>query len=162
MATGRGYTVSSGLVAGTTATQTPIMFATAASTVSADIVGIRVSCPAGGTATTYPSGASVKFTLAKTTGGAGTASVTPRATNNIDIAANSLWYNGWSTAPTIGNVIWEHNLPFSAGSDWGELFAPGLERRLGGTGSADQLAVYVTPSSAGTLTDFEVGLDFIE
>jgi hypothetical protein len=162
MAQGRGYTVSSGLVPGTTTTQTPIIFATASSTVSADIVGIRVSCPAGGTAPTYPSNASVKFTLAKTTGGAGTATTIPRATNNTDIAANSAWYTGWSTAPTVGNIIWEHNLPFSAGADWGEIFAPGLERRLGGTGSADQLAVFVTPSAVAVATDFEVGIDFIE
>ena len=161
MAQGRGYTVTSGLIVGTATTQIPILFATASSTVSADILGIRASC-ASGTAPTFPPSASVKLTLAKTTGGTGTSTVTPHPTNNIDIAANSLWYTTWSAAPAIGNIIWEQNVAFAAGSNWGELFSPGLERRLGGTGAADQIAVFVAPSASSTLTDFEFGLDFIE
>jgi hypothetical protein len=161
MAQGRGYTVSSGLVAVTATTQTAILFATAGATVSADAIGIRMSCPAG-TTPTYPANASAKFTLAKTTAGVGTTAVTPGKTNNLDIAANSLWYTAWSTAPTIGQILYEHNLALAAGADWGEVFPANLERRLGGTGSADQWAVYVTLSAASTATDFEVGLDFIE
>ncbi len=161
MAQGRGYSVSSGLVAVTSATQTPILFATAGATVSADALAIRVSCPAG-SSPTFPSNASVKFTLAKTTSGVGTTAVTPRPANGIDIAANSLWYTAWSTAPSIGNILWEHNVAFAAGADWGEVWPAGLERRLGGTGSADQWAVFVTLSAASTATDFEVGIDFVE
>lgn len=161
MAQGRGYTVSSGLVAVTATTQTAILFATAGSTVSADVLAIRPSVAAGSSAV-FPSSASVKFTLAKTTAGVGTTAVTPSPTNNTDIAANSLWYTAWSTGPTIGRILWEQSLPFSAGVPWGEVFAPGLERRLGGTGSADQWALFVTLSATSTATDFEFGLDFIE
>lgn len=161
MAQGRGYSVSSGLVAVTSTTQTALLFATAASTVSADALAIRLACPAG-SSPTFPSNASVKFTLAKTTGGVGTTTVTPRPTNGLDIAANSLWYTAWSTAPTIGNILWEHSVSFSAGSNWGEVFPSGLERRLGGTGSTDQWAVFVTLSATSTATDFEAGIDFIE
>ena len=161
MAAGRGYSVASGLVAVTSTSQTPILFATAGSTVSADVIGIRVSCPAG-SSPTFPSNASVKFTLAKTTSGVGTSTVTPRPVNGLDIAANSLWYTAWSTAPSIGNIIWEHNTSFSAGANWGEVFPSGLERRLGGTGGSDQWALFVTLSATSTATDFEVGLDFVE
>ena len=161
MAQGRGYSVSSGLVAVTATTQTAILFATAGTTVSADALAIRVSCPAG-SSPTFPSSASVKFTLAKTTSGVGTTGVTPRITNGIDIAAQTAWFSAWSTPPTIGNILWEHNLAFAAGADWGEVFPSGLERRLGGTGSTDQWAVYVTLSATSTATDFEVGVDFIE
>src|SRR5579859_762298 len=161
MAAGRGYSVASGLVAVTSTSQTPILFATAGSTVSADALGIRVSAPAG-SSPTFPSNASVKFTLAKSTSGVGTTTVTPRPVNNLDIAANTLWYTAWSVAPTIGNIVWEHNVSFSAGANWGEVFPSGLERRLGGTGSNDQWALYVTLSATSTATDFEVGIDFIE
>lgn len=161
MAQGRGYSVTSGLVGVTSTTQTPILFATAASTVSADALVIRVSSPAGASPT-FPSNASVKFTLAKSSAGVGTTTVTPRVTNNLDIAANSLWYTAWSTPPSIGNILWEQSVSFSAGATWGEVFPSGLERRLGGTGSSDQWAVYVTLSATSTATNFEVGLDFIE
>jgi hypothetical protein len=161
MAQGRGYSVSSGLVAVTATTQTPILFATAGATVSADVLGLRVSI-ASGASPTYPSNASVKFTLAKSTGGVGTSAVTPRPAAGSDIAANSLWYTTWSVAPTIGNILWEHSLAFAPGADWGEVFPANLERRLGGTGSSDQWAMYVTLSASSTATNFEAGLDFVE
>lgn len=161
MAIGRGYSVSSGLVTVTGTNQTPIIFATAGSTVSADAVAIRVSCPAG-SSPTFPANSSVKFTLAKSSSGVGSAAITPRPANGIDIAANSLWYSSWSVAPTAGNILWEQNVSFTAGATWGEVFAAGLERRLGGTGSGDQWAVYVTLSATSTATAFEVGLDFVE
>jgi len=161
MAMGRGYSVASGLVAVTSTSQTPILFATAGSTVSADALAIRLSCPAG-SSPTFPSNASVKLTLAKTTSGVGTTTVTPRSVTGLDIAANSLWYTAWSTPPSIGNIVWEHNVSFSAGSNWGEVFPSNLERRLGGTGGNDQWAVFVTLSATSTATDFEAGLDFIE
>jgi|ERR1039457_6385850 hypothetical protein len=161
MAQGRGYTVTSGLIAVTTVTQTPILFATAAAAVSADALALRISCPSG-SSPTFPPNSSVKFTLALSTSGVGTTAVTPRATNRLDIAANSLWYTAWSTPPTIGAIVWEHSVSFSAGSNWGEVFPSGLERRLGGTGSADQWAVYVLLSATSTATDFEAGIDFVE
>lgn len=161
MAQGRGYSVTSGLVAVTSTSQTAILFATAGSTVSADALAIRVSAPAGASPT-FPSNASVKFTLAKTTTGVGTTTVTPGKTNNLDIAANSLWYIAWSTPPSIGQILWEHNVSFSAGGNWGEIFPANMERRLGGTGSNDQWAVFVTLSATSTATDFEVGIDFVE
>jgi hypothetical protein len=161
MAQGRGYSVTSGLQAVTTTTQTAILFATAGATVSADVLVIRVSCPSG-SSPTFPANSSVKFTLAKSTAGVGTTAATPGKTNNLDISANSLWFSAFSTAPTIGQIIWEQNVAFAAGANWGEIFPPGLERRLGGTGSADQWALYVTLSATSTATDFEAVVDFIE
>lgn len=161
MAMGRGYSVSSGLVALTSTTQTALIAATAGSTVSADAIALRLSSPSG-SSPTYPANSSVKLTLAKTTLLVGTTAATPRPTNGIDIAANSLWYIAWSTPPTIGNILWEHNISLSAGANWGEVFAPGLERRLGGTGSSDQWALFAQLSATSTATDFEAGFDFIE
>ena len=161
MAQGRGYSVTSSLVGVTSTTQTAILFATAGSTVSADALSIRISCPSG-SSPTFPANSSVKFTLAKSTSGVGTTTITPRSTTGLDIAANSLWFSAWSTPPTIGNIVWEQSVSFSAGATWGEVFPSGLERRLGGTGSADQWAVYVTLSATSTATDFEVGIDFVE
>jgi len=161
MPMGRGYSVTSGLISVTSTTQTPILFATAGSTVTADALVIKPSCPAG-SSPTFPSNASVRFVLARTTGGVGTTTVTPRPTNNLDIAANSLWYTAWSTAPTIGGIVWVQNTSFSAGANWGEIFPFNMERRLGGTGGNDQWAVFVTLSATSTATDFEVSLDFVE
>jgi|ERR1035441_6941151 hypothetical protein len=161
MAQGRGYTVTSGLVAVISGSQTPILLATAGATVSADAIALRVSCPSG-SSPTFPANSSVRFTLALTTSGVGTTAATPGKTNRLDIAANSLWYTTWSTPPTIGQILWEHSVSFSAGANWGEVFPAGLERRLGGTGSADQWALFVTLSATSTATDFEGSVDFIE
>jgi hypothetical protein len=161
MAQGRGYSVSSGLVVLTSTSQTALLAATAAATVSADALAIRVSSPSGASPT-YPANSSVKFTLAKTTLLVGTTTVTPGKANNLDIAANSLWYIAFSTPPTIGQILWEQNIALAAGANWGEIFPPGLERRLGGTGAADQWALFAQLSATSTATDFEVGIDFIE
>jgi hypothetical protein len=161
MAQGRGYTVTSGLVALTTTTQTALLFATAGATVSADALVVRPSS-ASGTSPTYPANSSVRFTLAKTTSGVGTTTVTPSKTNNLDIAANTLWYTAWSTAPTIGAILWEQNIALAAGANWGEIFPSGLERRLGGTGATDQWAIYAQLTATSTATDFEISVDFIE
>jgi hypothetical protein len=161
MPQGRGYSVTSGPVALITGTQTALLLATAGSTVSADALVIRPSSPSG-SSPTYPANSSVRFVLARTTLGVGTTAVTPGPTNKTDIPANSLWYTAWSTAPTIGQIIWEQTIALAAGANWGEIFPPNLERRLGGTGSADQWAVFATLSATSTATDFEVSMDFIE
>jgi hypothetical protein len=161
MAQGRGYSVTSGLVALTSTTQTALLAATAGSTISADALAIRVSSPSG-TSPTYPANSSVRFTLAKTTALVGTTTVTPGKANNLDIAANTLWYIAWSTAPTIGQILWEQSVALAAGANWAEIFPPGLERRLGGTGAADQWAIFAQLTATSTATDFEVGVDFIE
>lgn len=162
----RGYTVTSGFVALTVTTQTAILFATASATVSFDAVAIRCSvATANGTTGTYPANASVRFTLAKTTLGVGTTTVTPSPTNNLDIAAQSAWFTAFSTAPTIGKILWEHNVAFAAGASWGEGFAlPELYRRLGGIpATADQWAVFAAISTTGGAnTGVEVTIDGIE
>ena len=157
MAQGRAYTVSSGLIAVTGTTQTSLLFATAGATVTADALAIRVSSPSG-SSPTYPANSSLKFTLATTTGGTGATSLTPNSANGLEIAANTVWTSGVS-GQTLTKILWEHNVQFAAGANWGEIFVPGLERRLN---ASTQWGLFVTLSATSTATDFEGGLDFVE
>lgn len=157
MAQGRAYTVTSGLIAVTATTQTSVLFATAAAGVTADALAVRISCPSG-TSPTFPANSSVKFTLATTTGGTGASSLTPNPTSGLEIAANTAWFSGVS-GQTLTKILWEQNVAFAAGANWGEVFLPGFERRLN---SATQWGLFVTLSATSTATDFEAGLDFVE
>jgi hypothetical protein len=157
MAQGRAYTVTSGLIAVTATTQTSLLFATAGATVTADVLAVRISCPSG-SSPTYPANSSVKFTLATTTGGTGATSVTPNSANGLEIAANTVWTSGVS-GQTLTKILWEQDLAFAAGANWGEIFIPGWERRLN---ASTQFGLFVTLSATSTATDFEAGLDFVE
>jgi hypothetical protein len=162
MARGRAYTVDTGSVALTSTAQTPILLMNTGATVTADLIAIRGGI-ASGASVAYPTNGSVTLLLARAANTpVGTTTITPRPGNVQDIAANTLAYSAWSTAPTVGPTLWGQNIPFSAGGNWGEVFDRDLERRLGGAGASAWWALFATLSASSTATNFEFWLDFVE
>jgi hypothetical protein len=162
LATGRIYTVTSGLVAYTATSATPILSGSTGSAVTADIQAIRVGSYAG-SSVSYPTNGTVLVQLARATGTAGGgSSVTPAPHNSTDLAAQSTWLDAHSaaiTGLTQGVTLWQQTLPFTAGANWSEWVTPGSEWRLP---ISANVAVYLTASAAGTATDFEVEIVFAE
>jgi len=91
-----------------------------------------------------------------TAAGGGTATKNPA--NPGDVACQSAWLSG-STAITglTATAVepWGQELPFTAGSNWGEWITPGSEIQCG---ISSNLAMWVTCSSAGTATQFKAQL----
>jgi hypothetical protein len=164
MSLGRAYTADSGVVGVASGSQAILLWGyPTLATASMDIEAIRVSVLG---ATSFPSNASVACTLARTTGTpSGGAAITPNPHNPADQIAASTWKSG-STALTgfsVGVVVWEQNIPFTAGANWAEWVTPGAEWRVVGSATAGSgIAVYVTCSSAGTGTTFQCEVVFAE
>lgn len=161
MALGRAYTVTSGLVTYTGTSATPIFYGAATSTATADIQAIRIGLYSGSSAS-YPTNGTVLAQLSRVTGtvgGGGTVTAVPH--NSADIAANTTFKDGTTgiTGLTQGVTLWQQSLPFTAGANWAEWASPGSEWRVPASGL---FAVYLTASSAGTATQFEVELVFGE
>ena len=168
MALGRFYTADSGLCALATTTASALFWAwPGAATVTMDIAAIRLGVTYTGGTPSYPSNGTVTFQLARVTGTiTGGATVTPNPHNSSDIAANSVWKSA-STAitvqPTVGVILWEQQLPFTAGANWAEYLTPGMEWRVPASGTAGTgIALMSTQSSAGTNTAFSAELVFAE
>jgi len=162
MSSGRIYTVTSGLVTYTSTTATPVLFGSAGSTVTADIMALRIGSYAG-SSVSYPSNGTILAQLCRPTGtqAGGSSALTPAPHNSADIAANTTWKDGTTaiTGLTAATFLWQQALPFTAGANWAEWVTPGAEWRLPASG---QVAVYLTASSAGTATQFEVQITFAE
>jgi len=118
------YTARSGIVtlAATGATAELSLYGTAAKRLWC--VGVRVEI----IATTAAAGNNVTFTLARpnaTNTGTGLASLSPHdfsAPASIGQMATA-----WSTAPTVGTVLAEYQLPQTSGSIWEEFPPAGYE-----------------------------------
>lgn len=162
MALGRAYTVNSNLVTYTATSATPVFYGAAAAASTADIQAIRIGSYAGSSAS-YPANGTVLAQLARVTGTeAGGTSVTATPASSSDIAANSTFKDASGSAITgltIGAVLWQVVLPFTAGASFAEWVTPGAEWRVPASGL---FAVYLTASQAGTATQFEVSLTFGE
>jgi hypothetical protein len=162
MALGRTYSSTTALVAYTATSATPIMWGATTSSSTMDIQAIRVASYAG-SGVSYPSNGTVLVQLSRVTGtAAGGTALTPSPHNPGDIAAVSTWKDASTAAVTSltqGVTLWEQALPFTAGANWAEWVTPGAEWRVGATGT---IAVYLTASSAGTATDFEASIVFVE
>lgn len=166
MPLGRSYTVDSGQVLLTSASQTPMLLASTTTTAICDIQAIRVGIFSGSGAI-YPTSSTVQCYLARATNTpAGGTPVTPRPHNPADIPANTGWTIGsWSTAPAFGPILWGQVVPFAPGSAWAEWVTPGAEWRVGpisSTGVAAYAAIFLTCSSAGTATQFSIECTFAE
>ncbi len=162
MALGRIYTATSNLVTYTATAATPIFYGAATATNTADIEAIRIGSYAGNSAS-YPGNGTILAQLARVTGvQAGGTSVTPSPHNSADIAANTTFKDATGTAITgltIGAILWQQALPFTAGANWAEWLTPGSEWRIPASGL---FAVYLTASQAGVATEFSVELVFGE
>lgn len=158
----RVYTANSALVTYTATSATPVFYGAATSTNTTDIMAFRVGSFAG-SGVSYPANGTILCQLARVTGTeSGGTSVTPSPHNSADLAANTVCKDASGsaiTALTIGAVLWQQSLPFTAGANWGEWVTPGCEWRIPASGL---FAVYLTASLGGTATQFEVSLTFAE
>lgn len=158
----RIYTTNSNLVVFTGTTATPIFYGAAASTNTADIQAIRIGSY-GASSASYPSNGAILVQLARVTGSVGggtTVTATPH--NSADMAANTTFKDasgGAITGLSIGVILWQQSIPFTAGASWAEWVTPGSEWRIPGSGL---FAVYLTTAVGGTNTDFEVSATFVE
>jgi hypothetical protein len=164
MPSGRFYTIDSGLVTLASTSQTPILAGITTATSTCDILAIRIGVYSG-SSVSYPANGTVQCTLARTSAApTGGAASTANPHNASDIAANTLWKNG-STAITAittpGVTLWNQILPFTAGANWGEWVPGGAEWRVGASTTIG-VALYLTCSSAGTATQFQAELVFVE
>jgi hypothetical protein len=164
MAVGKTYTVDSGLIVLASTSQTPLIASNGGTAFVADIEAIRVSVSSSGGTPSYPSNSIVNFLLARTTAAATTASaVVARPHNPTDVAAQTSFLAGTNVGAvtTPGVTLWSQNLPFTAGANWAEWVTPGAEWRTAASATAG-VAVYVTCTSAGTNTAFQIELVFSE
>jgi len=158
VALGRVYTIDSGLVTVATTTQTCILVGTTTAVQTFYVEALRIGIHSGA-GVSYPANGSVMAQMLRSTGtatGGGTATKNPA--NTGDVAAQSAWLSG-STAITALTATavepWGQELPFTAGSNWGEWWTPGAEVQCP---ISSNLALWVTCSSAGTATQFKAQL----
>jgi hypothetical protein len=160
MSLARAYHVASGAVSISGTSATPALYGAAPSAADFNIVGIkpRVESAAG----SPPSNTSILVQVCAVSGSVtGGASVTARPTGQSAIAAQSTWKSG-STALgglTQGNVLWEDDIPYTAGGGLIDWLPQGFEINVTASGL---VAVYFTAGSAGSSCSFAVGLDFAE
>lgn len=139
------YDFDSGLVSIASTSQTPTFYLSTTSTKRAWVVGIRVSIGV----TAAAAGNSVLFTLARAanTPSGGTA-VTGRphdASAPAAFTTSASAASAFVTAPTLGNILWEMELPQTTGSSWEEFPPTGYEWGVPVSGF---LACFVTNSVA--------------
>jgi hypothetical protein len=171
MALARAYKVGvfdtgTPLATGATSTvTTPIPILYGVTTATADCYISCVRCSVMGAAA-FPANASVTFSLNVNTGtkAGGNAALARQLAGNA-LAANTIFSTAGGTAAapitglTMTTELWAQNLPFTAGSSWGEWFTPGFEIPVP---VSTQFALFVTASSAGTATTFAGELEFTE
>jgi len=171
MALARAYKVgvfdtSTPLATGATSTVTtpiPILYGVTAATGDCNISCIR--CGVLGAAA-FPSNASVLFSLNINTGvQAGGNAAVAKQLSGVAFAARTTFVTAGGTGAaaitglTMTTNLWSQEVPFTAGSNWGEWFTPGFEINIP---ISTQFALFVTASSAGTATTFTGELEFTE
>ena len=148
----------------TTTTATPILYISTSANSDLNISAVR--CGILG-ASTFPSNASVVFSINTVTGTkAGGNAVTPLQLSGIAKASlvTAVSTAGGTSAAAITGLTattswWSQEVPFTAGSSWGEWKTPGFEINLPVSG---QFALCVTASSAGTGTTFGGEIEYTE
>jgi len=161
MAVSDVYTARSGVVTVATTAVTPLVSLIAPATKRAWVVGIRVDIQA----TTAIVGSNVLFQLARP-GNTHTATGLATVAAHDFSAPNSIasFATTWSTAPTVGTVLWEQELPQTSGSSWEEFPPAGYEWQVPAIATAaanSGLHVFVT-ASAATSTTYLADLVFSE
>jgi hypothetical protein len=154
------------LATGATSTVTtpiPILFGVTTATADCYISAVRGSVMGAGA---FPANASVTLSLNVCTGTqAGGNAALARQFGGNALAANTtfLTAGGTGAAPITGMTmtteLWAQNIPFTAGSNWGEWFTPGFEIPVP---VSTKFALFVTASSAGTGTTFHGEIEFTE
>jgi hypothetical protein len=158
-------TFTGGTVAGVT-TPVPILAGLTVSPVDCNVSAIR--CGVIGAAA-FPSNASAIFSLIQVIGtaGGGTAA-TAIQLSGVARAANTTYLTaGGSGAAAItgtsitssSKIMWSQEIPFTAGSSYGDWVTPGFEINMP---ISTSFGVYVTTSSAGTSTTFSCEIEFTE
>lgn len=148
------YEIDSGLITVASSSQTPTMYITTTSTKRIWVVGVRI----GVGQTAAAAGNSVTFTVARAanTPATGT-SVTPNPHDSSAPAALTTAHSAataFGTAPTLGAILWEMQLPQTTGSAWEEFPPLGYEW---GVPVSSSLACFVTPTVA-TSTPYQFQL----
>jgi hypothetical protein len=171
MALARPYKVgvfdtSTPLAVGATSTVTtpiPILYGVTAATGDCNISAIRGSVLG---AAAFPSNASVLLSLNINTGSqAGGQTAVATQLNGVAFAARTTFKTAGGTAAaaitglTMTTMLWSQEIPFTAGSNWGEWFTPGFEINIP---ISTQFALFVTATSAGTATTFHGEIEFTE
>jgi hypothetical protein len=149
--------------ADTVTTPIPILYGVTTSTADCYISCVRGSVLG---AATFPANASVTLSLNINTGSqAGGQTALARQLTGNALASNILWKTaGGTTAAAITGLtmtteLWAQNIPFTAGSNWGEWFTPGFEIPIP---ISTQFALFVTATSAGTGTTFHGEVEYTE
>jgi hypothetical protein len=159
MSQDRSYFVDSGPVSIAATTATPALYFTPAQDLN--VVGVRASVSSAAGAP--PSNTSILCALAIVTGTqGGGGAVTPRPTGQSQYAATSTWESATSaalTGLTEGAVLWDIDIPYSAGGSWGEWFPQGFERNCP---NGTKMCFYFTAGSAGSGCSLAFRVDFTE
>lgn len=172
MAIGRAYKIgvfdtSTWLAAGAvvaTTTTTPILFVNTSANSDINISCVRIGVLGN---TTFPSNASVVFSINTVTGAkAGGNAVTPLQLSGIAKASlvTAVSTAGGTSAAAITGLTattswWSQPVPFTAGSDYGEWKTPSFEINLPVSG---QFALCVTCSASQASATFTGELEYTE
>lgn len=148
------YNFDSGLVSIASTSQTPTYFIATTATKRAWVVGVRVSIGV----TAAAAGNSVLFTVARAANSpSGGTAVTGRALDSSAPAAfttSNSAATAFTISPTLGNIVWEMELPQTTGSSWEEFPPLGYEWGVPVSGF---LACFVTNSvSTSTPVQFQL------
>jgi hypothetical protein len=118
------YTFRSGSVAIASTSTTAVMSVIAATTVRGWVVGVRVDIGV----TAAAAGNSVLFQLARPANTPTLTTLTGGDPHDFSAPASICQQaTTWSTAPTLGTVLWEQELPQTTGSAWEEFPPLGYE-----------------------------------
>jgi hypothetical protein len=139
----------------TTTTTNPILSIFGTATKRLWVVGIRVELGK----TSAAAGQAALFQLARpaltTPQGSTSGATTPAAHDFSAPASLGTAWTTWTTAPTLGTVLWEQELPQTTGSAWEEFPPLGYEWGVpaqvnGGGGTAPGVHVFATCSDASS------------
>src|SRR5262249_7523463 len=143
----------SGTITVNSGSATPLHSVVAATTFRAWAVGLRVEI----TGTTAAAGNNVFVQLARPGNSSDGSTATPIPVPHDFSAPASLLTNftAWTTAPTVGVVLAEYEMPFTSGSMWEEFPPTGYEWQIPAIADASAnkgLHVFVTCSVANSST----------
>jgi hypothetical protein len=145
------YTFRSGSVSNAVTTANPLLSVVAGTTIRGWVVGVRVEVGV----TAAVAGNSLLFQLCRPGNTmTGTTTTTGNPHDFSAPAAICTGYTAWSTAPTVGAILAEWELPQTTGSMWEEFPPTGYEWQIPAIANAaanSGLHVFVT-ASVGTAT----------
>lgn len=172
MALGRAYKIgvfdtATWLATGasvTTTSTTPILYFSLSANSDINISCVRVGILG---AASFPSNASIVASVNVMTGtkagGQAASAVQLSGVAKATLLTAASTAGGTAAAAITGltatTSYWSQELPFTAGSNWGEWFTPGFEINVP---VSTQLALCITASSAGTGTTFGGEIEWTE